>query len=188
MCPKALYTTKIVPHRALLSQNCAPQSPLTPKIVPQGPLCHHNCAPQSPLTPKLCPKTLFSPTNVPQRGILLHRGRGSTAHAQTSPCYSIGAFIKCAPRPFIPPKLCPTEPSDPKIVPQGPLCHQNCAPQSPLTPKLCPKTLFSPTNVPQRGILLHRGRGSTAHAQTPPCYSIGAFIKCALQLKPVKSS
>ena len=87
-----------MPQGPLYHQNCAPQSPLTPKLCPTEPPYTQNCAPRPFIPPKLCPKTLFSPTNVPQRGILLHRGRGSTAHAQTSPCYSIGAFHKMCPK------------------------------------------------------------------------------------------
>ena len=71
----------------------------------------------------------------PQRGILLHRGRGSTAHAQTSPCYSIGAFIKNSLKALFTIKT------------------------PPQSQKNAPKTLFATKKCHQRGIILHRGEG-----------------------------
>ena len=84
-----------------------------------------------------------------QRGIILHRGRGSTAHAQTSPCYSIGAFIKCASKSLFATKKCH----------QSPFCHQKMPPEPFLPPKNATRALSATKKCHQRGILIHRGEG-----------------------------
>ena len=78
----------------------------------------------------------------PQRGIILHRGRGSTAHAQTSPCYSIGAFVINSPKTLFTIK---TPPKSQKNAPTDPFYHQN-APQR--ARKMPPQTLFSVETPP----------------------------------------
>ena len=89
------------------------------------------------------------PKKCHQRGILLHRGRGSTAHAQTSPCYSIGAFIKCASKSLFATKKCH----------QSPFCHKKMPPEPFLPPKNATRALSATKKCHQRGILLHRGEG-----------------------------
>ena len=127
--------------------------------------CH-----QSPFCPqKMPPEPFLPPKNATREEFSYIGGRGSTAHAQTSPCYSIGAFIKCASKSLFATKKCH----------QSPFCHQKMPPEPFLPPKNATRALSATKKCHQRGIILHRGRGSTAHAQTSPCYSIGAFIKYA---------